>query len=61
MTKSLHFHYLIPVISKTWQETWQDFYQQIKERALYFKRRKYYVKFVEILKNEYTKSNYGKS
>jgi hypothetical protein len=24
-TKSLQFHYLIPVIPKTWQETWQDF------------------------------------
>ena len=23
--KTLHFHYLIPVIPKTWQETWQDF------------------------------------
>jgi hypothetical protein len=25
MTKSLHFHYLIPVIPKTSQETWQDY------------------------------------
>jgi len=23
--ESLHSHYLIPVIPKTWQETWQDF------------------------------------
>jgi hypothetical protein len=32
-TKSLYFHYLIPVIPKTWQETWHETWQVFLEQT----------------------------